>query len=519
MAKPDPTPGKKPNDNYYIRKGYKVKKSERRDDTEAGRLAAYIIDRIPDGYDVYKGNDINEEHLAGAIVEACGRYIRHCPQVGWMAYRADEGRWTERYAESAVQGVITHFGNLLWEGTSESRPAEATFARRILSSAGIGAIKNVLKHHPRITVEQDMFDADPDVLNCMGDLYNLRTGETRAAEPEDMLCKSTLCKAAPLKKSGKKGVPWDIPEMPKRFDEFMQQVTSKDGEWRPDLALFVLSFFGYSLTGDNGASFFVNFHGQGKNGKSVLLNLMTELFGDYAAPLPRDLVIEDRFASKFNLASLPGIRLAVLTDAPEGRLNMDDLKPLISGDPVSAQRKFMKDFTYKPTCKIAVGSNPKLTLKDTGMGTRRRIRMVPFDYTVPDGGLVTNLHRLLLKEEAPEILSLLIFFAHEYYRNGEGPRAFPPCKAVDEASREYMDSEDLVGRWKDERTEAAPGDAAPSSELYKDFKKWAEDENVRKIMSQNKFSEHLSAHVPEKKKVKYKWHFMGVRLKPGDGPG
>jgi phage/plasmid-associated DNA primase len=61
-------------------------------------------------------------------------------------------------------------------------------------------------------------------------------------------------------------------------------VTSKDGAGRPDLALFILYWFGYCLNGDTGAAFFnVNFHGVGNNGKPVLLKLMTQLFGDYAA--------------------------------------------------------------------------------------------------------------------------------------------------------------------------------------------------------------------------------------------
>jgi len=151
--------------------------------------------------------------------------------------------------------------------------------------------------------------------------------------------------------------------------------------------------------------------------------------------------------------------------------------------------------------------------------------MAPFDYTVPDENIIPNFHRLLLKEEGPEILALLIFFAGEYYRNGEGPKAFPPCKAVDETSAEYLDSEDLVLRWKTERTEAAEGNAERAEDLYRDFRRWAEDENVRKVMSKNKFGEHLGAHVPDKKRIDHKWHYSGVKLKPkpaflpGEGGG
>jgi putative DNA primase/helicase len=504
-------------EQYYIHKGLKTKKSAQREDTEAGRIAAYIIDQIPQNFDVYEDYDLSEEHLAEAIIDSCGRYIRYCPQIGWMTYSAEDGCWKERYAESAVQRVVIHFGQLLFEGTVEINQGELRFARHILSSAGINAVKSILRHHPLITIEQDQFDLNPDLLNCKGDLYNLRTGEVRPVEPEDYVSRSVYCKAAPA--AGK-----EMPALPKLFKEFLMQVTSKDGVDRPDLALFIMYWFGYCLTGDTGAAFLVNFHGGGKNGKSVLLKLMMRLFGDYAAPIPTDVVIENRFASQFNLEGLPGVRLGILADAPEGRLNMEMLKPIITGDTLSAQRKFMKNFAYKSVCKISVGSNPRLTLKNTGMAISRRIRMIPFDYQITDEEEIINFEQQLL-EDAPGILALLIYLAKDYYRQGGGPRAFPSCRVVDETSREYLESEDLVGRWKQERTEAAPGNAVSATELYKDFIKWAEDEGVRKRIGKNKFGEHLSVHLPAKKKLESGWVYQDVMLKggtaplPGDGGG
>ena len=512
-------------DKYYVQTGFKTRKSERREETEAGRLAAFIINGIPKDFDVYDDRDLNEVHLAQALISTCGRYVRYCPQSGWMVYNAGEGRWSELYAESAVERVIKHFGELLIEGAEPSNTGEMSFARRILSAAGIGAIKNILKHDTTIAVERDRFDAEPDALNCKGDFYNLRTGETRPCKPEDMFSKTTFCKAAPPappeRTDVRAGRALGMPDLPKMFEDFMSKTTSKDGINRSELALYILSYFGYCLTGDNGASFFVNFHGQGANGKSVLLNLMLELFGSYAAPLPKDLVIENQFQSQFDLAGLPGIRLGVLIDAPEGRLNMDQLKSIVSGDAVNAKRKYLEDFKFKPVCKIAVGSNPRLKLKDTGTAVRRRIRMVPFDNVVPDEDMVINLHRRLLKEEGPQILALLIWFAHEYYVKGEGPAAFPPCKAVDEMSAEYLESEDLVGRWENERTEKAEGNVTSVADLYQDFKKWADGEGVHKIMSKNVFGEHLALHIPNKKRIDSKWHYLDVKLKPppGELPG
>jgi len=379
-------------DNYYIKKGQKVKRSELRVDTEAGRLAGFIIDQIPKTFDIYDGYDLAEVHQAQAIVDTCGRYFRYCPEIGWMVYHSEDGCWKEPYAESALQAVITHFGELRYEKAMNNQNEELRFAFRCLSSYGVNAVKNILKLHESIIISQKMFDSDPYLLNCKGDVYDLRKGTCRPAVPEDYLSKSMYCKAKAEKIDKESG----MPATPKNFRSFLDKVTSKDGVERGDLAFYILFWFGYCLSGDSGASFFLNFHGQGKNGKSVLLKLMLSLFGDYGAPIPEDVIIENRFGSQFDLAELPGIRLGILSDAPEGRLNMKLLKPITSGDTISAKRKFQKGFAFKSMVKVNIGSNPRLTLKETGMAIQRRLRMVPFDYIIKEHEEIPNFEKTLL---------------------------------------------------------------------------------------------------------------------------
>jgi putative DNA primase/helicase len=498
--------------DHYVAHGLETRKSEQREDTAAGRMAAYIIDRIPAGFDVYKDYDSNERHIAEAIIDTCGRYIRFCPELGWLVYCAEDGCWKETLAESAVQRVIVQFGELLFEGTDETRAGETKFARHILSAKGISAVKTILKHSTRIILEEKELDADPYALNCKGELYDLRKGTHRPTEPEDLCGKTVYCRPEGKERDPKTG----MPRIPGQFGDFIKKITSKDGAERPDLALFILSYFGYALSGDTGAGFFVNFHGEGQNGKSVLLKLMRLLFNDYAAPIPKDVVIENRFAGQFDLAGLPGVRLGMLEDAPDGRLNMDALKPIVTGGVIAGKRKFLKDFEFNPVCKIAVGSNPKLKLKDTGMAIRRRIRMVPFDYTVPDKEIVVNLEKKLL-EEAGEILSLLIFLAKTYFETGGGPRGFPACEVVDQASREYLESEDLVGRYVKERIEAAPGNEAQVKDIYKDFSLWEDSEGITKKISLNVFGDRFTLHCRNKARKKYGVVYLDIKIKDSGG--
>jgi len=514
-------PAKKPDQEkttqeYYVHKGTKKARSKKpgdyKDAALSGRMADYVIQQIPKQYDPWENNDLSEDDVVEDIVIHCGRYIRYS-ESGWMGWNAEDGCWKgEEYAESMVQWIVRHFGRLLAESATEERYEELRFARGIRNSSGINAVMTILKRDKRIAVLRDSFDTDPAVRNCLGDLYNLKTGEVRPCEPEDYITKSDRYKPAEVEDEDK------MPDITPEFKKFIMQVTSKDGIERPDLALWVLFYFGYCLTGETGASFFVNFHGGGQNGKSVLLKLMMSIMGDYAAPISQDIIIENRFASQFLLSGMHGIRMGVLADAGEGQLNMKLIKEITTGDPMNVPMKFKKDSTLRSVCKLAVGSNQRLSLKNTGMDAKRRVRMVPFDYTVPDEEIVPDLEKKLLAE-APQILRLLIYFARQYYKVGGGARAFPACEVIDEASKEYLESQDLVGRWVKEKTEPMQGNEEDLSDMYKNFQAWCANEGIKKVMGKNKFGEHLSVHIKEKKHKNTGTAYLNIKLTGPPLPG
>jgi putative DNA primase/helicase len=146
------------------------------------------------------------------------------------------------------------------------------------------------------------------------------------------------------------------------------------------------------------------------------------------------------------------------------------------------------------------------------MAIKRRIRMVPFNYTVPEDKIIVNLEQQFF-EEGPDILAFLLFLAHAYYDAGGGPRAFPPGVVVDEASREYLESEDLVGRFVQERLEPKPGSETSSSALFEDFIKWEEAEGIKKKMSKNKFGDRLSVHLPNKRRKNTGVYYLDIAIK------
>jgi len=158
------------------------------------------------------------------------------------------------------------------------------------------------------------------------------------------------------------------------------------------------------------------------------------------------------------------------------------------------------------------------------MDAKRRVRMIPFDYIVPDDEIVPDLEKKLL-EEAPEILRCLIFCANKYYEMGGGAKAFPKCEVIDQASKEYLESQDLVGRWVKDNTEASFGYDVSLDDMYKNFQAWCAGEGIKKVMGKNKFGEHLSVHLKEKKHTNKGTVYQNIKLTgasppiPGSGSG
>src|SRR4051794_7754697 len=92
----------------------------------------------------------------------------------------------------------------------------------------------------------------------------------RAARPEDMVTRTTT--VAPSRRR------------PDLWLRFLDNATGKNDE----LTRFLQRWCGYCLTGDTKEHALLFGYGPGGNGKSVLLNTVARILGDYAAVAPMD---------------------------------------------------------------------------------------------------------------------------------------------------------------------------------------------------------------------------------------
>jgi putative DNA primase/helicase len=441
------------------------------------RIGQYPVDNF----------DFSEFGQTDAAVCYFWGLMKYCPEWGWLVYDTADGTYRADCGEMVLIETLKHMASRREKWPQTIR--------------GVYNIAKSLETNPNIRCAPGDFDANPKLLNCKGKTANLKTGNTEQSLPEDLHTKSTGY-----------GLP-DIGtnKLPELFLNFLNEITCGD----TDMAKWLLRWFGYCLTGDVSAGYFVNFYGNGGNGKGVLLRVMQKIMGSYAVTLsPRAVVLQGRETSgRFELADLRGARLAIIDDVPDGRFDEITIKQLTGEGRIRAEQKFKNSFEFTPIAKLALASNTRLGMRDTGNSMKRRLRAVPFNYTPTPDKTDPGLEEKLL-EEAPYILALAIEQAKIYLDN-PGPAGFPPCAAIDEASKEYIESQDTVAQFLEEKTEkAADGaeDAGISAkEVYNAYKDWCAA-NSHKPLTVTRFGENIKRNgITKTRKTKGNW-YTGIAL-------
>jgi putative DNA primase/helicase len=122
---------------------------------------------------------------------------------------------------------------------------------------------------------------------------------------------------------------------------------------------------------------------------------------------------------------------------------------------------------------------------------KRRMHLVPFTITVPPERRDGQLTIKLLKER-DGILAWML----EGCLGWQKSKLQRPEKVI-AATDEYFEAEDAIGRWLEERCLRAPSAKSLTTELFSDWKRWADDSGEF-TGSQRRFSDLLITRGLEK---------------------
>jgi len=260
----------------------------------------------------------------------------------------------------------------------------------------------------------------------------------------------------------------------------------------PEIRLYLQRLFGYIATGGTGEQVFVVFWGNGKNGKSTVVQTIVALLGDYAAAVNPKVFMaganDDGTKANPALARLRAKRFVSCSEPDdEDRIGEGLIKLVTGGGKMPVRDLFESETEVLPTWKLIFDTNHQPTIRGTDLGIWRRVHMVPWLQHIPSESQVKDYHLVLLEEEAPGILNWVIEGARMWREEGLDP---PP--AVVEAVEEYRRTQDPLQEFIESCTIPTPGAVGPSAtDLYRAYCWWSE-QNSRSPMKPNSFGRQMN---------------------------
>jgi putative DNA primase/helicase len=241
------------------------------------------------------------------------------------------------------------------------------------------------------------------------------------------------------------------------FLEFLNRIFAGD----KDLIAYIQKAIGYCLTGDirEHAMFFG--YGTGANGKSVLLSTVAGTMGSYCKTAHQDTFTTTGVTQHpTDVAGLIGARLVICGKVEQGRRWAEaKIKSLTGGDRISARFMRQDFFEFTPQFKLFITGNHKPELRNIDEAMRRRLHLVPFAVTIPEGERDKQLLGKL-REEWPSILQWMIEGAVRWHVEGLGKP-----KAVEDATQ-YLESEDTLLAWIEDRCDLNLRHETQSARLF-----------------------------------------------------
>lgn len=382
------------------------------------------------------GAEVSEDTIALAFTAQHGGSLLYDHNVGrWFQW--DGTRWQMDETDLAFD-----FARALARQLGDGVRALG----RAATAAGVEKMARADRSH---AVTSTTWDTDPYLLGTPSGTIDLRTGEL--SEPDRTQRITKLTGAAPA--HGR----------PEVWLEFLRSSLADDEE----MILFLQLWCGYCLTGLTTAHALLFIYGPGGNGKSVFLNTLIGIMGDYAATAAMDTFAEsrnDRHSTE--LAMLRGARLVTASETEEGRAWAEArIKALTGGDPITARFMRQDNFTFRPQFKLTIAGNHAPALRNVDEAMRRRFNIAPFVIKPanPDRELETK-----LKAEWPQILAWMIAGCRRYLQDGLNRPS-----AIVAATNEYFADQDVFGQWFEERCVLRPGAFEAATKLYGDWETYA----------------------------------------------
>lgn len=367
---------------------------------------------------------LTDDANALLLAERHGDQIRYCAQRGlWMHWTGQLWSWCADRAGGRVREYAKLVGRSLPDGDAEARRHKT----RTLSARGITDLLAQARSLPTVAVSLADLDAHPYELNTPDGIVDLRTGRTASPDPAHLHTRMTT--VAP-----------DYHADRTQWTEFLTETFGG----HPEMPDYLQRLIGYSASGVVTDHVMPFCFGSGGNGKSVFLETISDVLGQYATAAPNSFLMRQPYREhSTEIARLAGMRFVICSEVNEtDRFDEARVKQLTGGDKITARFMGQDYFSFAPTHQLWLVGNHQPAVDSGGDSFWRRLRLIPFLNTVPRDQVIPGLQQQLVREHGPAILAWVIEGARLYWQNG-----LRDPESVTLATEDYAHEQDSLGQF------------------------------------------------------------------------
>lgn len=224
-------------------------------------------------------------------------------------------------------------------------------------------IKNIIRERYTDVLDADIHNTDPSILPCINGDIILKTGELKNNKH--------VYKKINTKFNGLNSQTYLVDKL--MNDLFNDDCTTIE---------YLQRMLGYGLIGGNPEQIVVIFHGEGSNGKGLLVNLLEKLLGTYFVYITPEVIYktDKRVRSDSHISILRNKRYICKSDSNDVQVfDTDMFKTISGGNKMTVRDNYAKDFvTFTPTFLPILLCNKRPLFNVNDMALMRRIVIIPF---------------------------------------------------------------------------------------------------------------------------------------------
>lgn len=372
----------------------------------------------------------------------------------WLAWDSIQGHWGST--------ILQPLNALTVQLRALNMDQAEVHIKRLRSAPGLA---RVLQYCEKMSeFNQATWNGDPNLLGLPNGVINLNPGDLRPARPEDYISLST-------------GANYNRSASAPRWEQFLQEIQPK-----ADVQEYLHRLLGSGLVGSSCDQLFHFFLGSGANGKSRIVAAVEHTLGSYVGTAPTSLFVRqsDQSANRFSVARLAGKRLIFTSEVPKGRyLDEMRVKQLTGEDTIVGEEKFKSQIEMRLAATVIMICNEVPRISDSSHAMLRRLRVVPFDQTIPEEERDPHLDDKHFAE-AEGILLWLIDGAQKWLREG-----LSFSSTVQQATQERIRQSFTTFDFFEETIERASLDCRVTfREIQSRYENWAKGRGMPARLSQ-----------------------------------